>query len=163
MSIILGIAAAVVAFVITAALTAMSKLIEEEIRGWIEVLPGIVLKMAAMQLDAAQRVTVYRDEWLPDLLFIARKTSGRPVTRFIASMRFALGMLRSGRRVARKLRKFRARELANLQVAASGISQPESPALKIERPSYRAYVSYRRAELRFGHDAKYALIGEDSD
>lgn len=105
MSIILGVAAAVIAFIVAAGLSAATKLIEEEIKGWLEVLPGIVLRMAAMQLDAKQRVSVYRDEWLPELLFIARNTESRPITRFVTGMRFSLGLLRSSRRVARDLRR----------------------------------------------------------
>lgn len=60
MSILLA-GAAVLAFIVAAALSALSDILKEEIRGWIEVLPGIVLRMAAMRLPADQRVRTYRD------------------------------------------------------------------------------------------------------
>jgi hypothetical protein len=104
-SILIAVAAALISFIATAALSAASDIVKDEIRGWIEVLPGITLRMAAMQLDTSQRVSVYSEEWLPELLFITRQTDTRPITRFITGMRFSLSMHRSARLIARRLHR----------------------------------------------------------
>lgn len=145
MSVVLGIAAAVITFVIAAVLSAAAKLIEEEIRGWIEILPGIVLRMAAMQLDAKQRLTIYQDEWLPELMFIARKAEGRPVTRFMVGMCFSLGLLRSSRRIGRDLKRVR-RPLIVL-TDSSALSQLDG--FYSERfQGARAHIAHRMSRRR---------------
>jgi S-DNA-T family DNA segregation ATPase FtsK/SpoIIIE len=106
-NVVLAVVGMVVAFVVAAALSALSDILKEEIRGWIELLPGVVLRMAAMQLDAKQRVTVYRDEWLPELMYIARQSGDRPITRLFRGLRWAGGLAISSRRVARNLRRGR--------------------------------------------------------
>jgi hypothetical protein len=88
------------------------ELASDEIRGWLEVIPGAILRAAAMRLPADQRLEVYRAEWLPDLLYITRRAEGRPITRFLVGTRFSLGHLRSARRQARDLRRAQRRELA---------------------------------------------------
>lgn len=110
--VILGFIILVLTLVGAGVTKAMRDLIAEEIRGWVEFLPGAILQMAAMHLDSSQRISIYRDEWLPELLFITRRAEGRPITKFIEGTKFALGLLRAGRHVGRELRRAQRNELA---------------------------------------------------
>lgn len=56
--------------------------------------------MAAKRLDPAQHVTVYDDEWLPELTYILNGDEARPITRLYHGMRYSLGILVSARRIA---------------------------------------------------------------
>jgi hypothetical protein len=105
------------AFVVAMLLQAGSDLVSEEIRGWLEVVPGAILRMAAMHLPSGQRLEIYREVWLPDLLFITRKAEGRPITKFVTGTKYSLAMLRTARRQARDLRRAQRRELAVAAVA----------------------------------------------
>jgi hypothetical protein len=104
-----------------ALLAAASSLVSDEIRGWLERLPGAILRMAAMRLDPTCRIAVYRDEWLPDLLFITRADSGRPITRLLKATCYSLGHLWSARRQARHLRRAQQHELAAAESAAESL------------------------------------------
>ena len=75
--------------------------------------------VAARQLNAKQRVTIYREEWLPELLFLSRKAESRPITRFVTGMRYSLGLLMSARRVARDLRRADRVELVPIKTTAA--------------------------------------------
>lgn len=91
-------ALAAAASLITAALC---DLISEELRGWLELVPNAILRLAATQLDPTQRETIYRDEWHPELCYMLRGTESRPITRLIRGTTFAAGLLIAARRVAR--------------------------------------------------------------
>ena len=67
--------------------------------------PHAILRLAARQLGPAQRVTVYQEEWLPELTYILKGSEARPITRLIAGIRYALGILLSARRIARYLHR----------------------------------------------------------
>lgn len=117
--ILLGAGCATAACVVVMLVRARSDLVSEEIRGWLEIVPGAILRMAAMQLDLGQRLAIYREEWLPTSCFIARKAEGRPITRLLMGTKYSLGMLRSARREARDLRHAQRRELAVADPAAA--------------------------------------------
>ena len=84
-------------------LAALGDLISEEIRGWLDLAPQAILRLAATQLDPDQRETIYHDEWLPELTYILRGAESRPITRLTRGTTYALGLLISARRVARHL------------------------------------------------------------
>lgn len=76
---------------------AFSDLVSEELRGWLDLAPRAVLRLAAIQLKPAQRKTVYEEVWIPDLLYVLRGKESRPITRLIRGMWFAIGLVISVR------------------------------------------------------------------
>lgn len=80
---------------------ALGDLISEELRGWLDLGPSAILKLAAIQLDPTQRETIYQDEWRPELCYILRGAESRPITRLIRGTTYATGLLISARRIAR--------------------------------------------------------------
>lgn len=86
---------------------ALGDLASEEIRGWLDLAPRAVLRLAASQLDPAHRETIYRDEWLPELIYVLRGAQSRPITRLIRGTTFALGLFVSARKISRDLARTR--------------------------------------------------------
>src|SRR5207247_991824 len=80
---------------------ALGDLVSEEIRGWLDLVPRAILRLAAAQLEPELRESVYEGEWLPELIYILRGAESRPITRLIRGMRFALSLLFSARGIAR--------------------------------------------------------------
>jgi len=68
-------------------------LASEEVRGWLDLAPRAVLRLATIQLKPGQRKRVYEDVWIPDLLYVLRGKESRPITRLIRGMWFAFGLL----------------------------------------------------------------------
>lgn len=86
-------------------MTALGDMVSEEIRDRLDHLPHAILRLAACRLDPSQWVTIYEDEWLPELSYILRGDEARPVTRLIRGTAFALGILFSAVRIARLLHR----------------------------------------------------------
>jgi hypothetical protein len=82
---------------------ALGDLVSEEVRDRLDHLPHAILRLAARRLDAAQCITVYEDEWLPELTYVLKGDEARPVTRVYHGTRFALGILLSVNHIARQL------------------------------------------------------------
>jgi hypothetical protein len=87
----------------TLALAALGDLVSEEIRGWLDLAPRAILRLAAAQLNSGQRETIYHDEWLPELTYALRGAESRPITRLIRGTAYALGLLIAAHRVARHI------------------------------------------------------------
>jgi hypothetical protein len=84
----------------------LKDLINDEIRGWLELLPHAILRLAAALLfEPGKRETIYQEEWLSELTYILRKTESRPITRLVTGVRFAMGLLISARRIARRVNR----------------------------------------------------------
>lgn len=83
-----------------AVLAALGDMVSAEVRDRLDHLPHAILRLAARWLDPDQRVTVYEDEWLPELTYILRGDEARPVTRLYHGTRYAVGILVSVRRIA---------------------------------------------------------------
>jgi hypothetical protein len=81
-------------------LAALGDLVSEEIRGWLDLAPRAVLRLAAAQLRPEMREITYRENWLPDLIYVLRGAESRPITRLIRGMSFALGLLISAHKIA---------------------------------------------------------------
>lgn len=94
----------------TLILAAAGDLISEEIRGWLDLAPRGILRLAAAQLDSAQRETIYHDEWLPELTYALRGAESRPITRLIRGIAYAVGLLIAARRIARRVHRLPAGE-----------------------------------------------------
>jgi len=82
-------------------MAALGDLISEEIRGWLDLVPRAILSLAATRLDPAQRETIYRDGWLPELCYALRGAESRPITRLVRGTAFAASLLIAARRIAR--------------------------------------------------------------
>jgi hypothetical protein len=89
-----------IAIVVVFLLTLVKSLLAEEIRGRLDRLPGWLLRHAAKHLGPEQQMT-YDEMWLPDLAYILSDAEGRPITRLVTGIRFAVGLLVSTRREAR--------------------------------------------------------------
>jgi hypothetical protein len=87
------------------ALTAFADMVSEEVRDRLNHLPDAILWLAALRLDPAQRETLYKDDWLPELTYILKGDEARPVTRLVHGVGYALGILASTRRIARSLNR----------------------------------------------------------
>lgn len=75
------------------AMTAIGDMVSEEVRDRLDHLPHAILRLAAWRLDSAQRVTMYDDEWMPELTYILKGDEARPITRLYHGTRYALGIL----------------------------------------------------------------------
>ena len=58
----------------------LSGLIKDEIRGWLDLVPHGILRLAALLLESSQRKTIYEDEWVPELYHILLKADTRPIS-----------------------------------------------------------------------------------
>jgi hypothetical protein len=83
----------------------IGELVNGEIRGWLDCLPRAILRLAAGRLDPAGRVTIYEDEWLPELACILSGAEARPISRLVLGVKFSVGLLIVARRIARHLHR----------------------------------------------------------
>jgi hypothetical protein len=81
------------------------ELISEEIRGWLDSLPRVILRLGARRLDPTGKITIYDDEWLPELTCILRGAEARPISRVIIGVKFSVGLLITAKRIARHLHR----------------------------------------------------------
>ena len=73
-------------------------MVSEEVRDRLDHLPQAILRLAAQRLDPALRVTLYEEEWLPELTYILKGDEARPITRLVHGTRYAVGIFaRTGR------------------------------------------------------------------
>jgi hypothetical protein len=86
-------------------MTAIGDMVSEEVRDRLDHLPYAILRLAARQLDDEQRVALYVDQWLPELIYILKGNEARPITRLYHGTRFALGILAAVRRITAELGK----------------------------------------------------------
>jgi Domain of unknown function (DUF4407) len=87
------------------AMTAFGDMVSEEVRDRLDRVPHAILRLAARQLDADERVSVYKDEWLPELTYILKGDEARPITRLIIGINYAIGILVNTRRITRHLHR----------------------------------------------------------
>jgi|HubBroStandDraft_4_1064222.scaffolds.fasta_scaffold111248_2 hypothetical protein len=86
-------------------MTALGDMASEEIRDRLDHLPHAILRLAARRLTISQRITVYQDEWLPELTYILKGAEARPITRLISGTSYALGILISVDRIGRHIHR----------------------------------------------------------
>lgn len=86
-------------------MTAFGDIVSEEVRDRLDHLPHAILRLAARWLTVDQRVTVFEDEWLPELTYILQDDEARPVTRLYHGTRYAIGIAFSTRRIAVLLKR----------------------------------------------------------
>jgi hypothetical protein len=73
----------------------------DEVRGWLDIAPRAILRLAGARLSREQRERLYHEEWLPELQYIMKEAETRPITRAIRAIGFALGLLMAARAVSR--------------------------------------------------------------
>jgi hypothetical protein len=107
------------------AMAALGDLVSEEIRGWLDLVPKAVLRLAATQLEPAQRQPIYQGEWLPELSYALRGAESRPITRLIRGTTYAVGLLIAARRVARLSDRRSHRPIAERADHDLGLATPQ--------------------------------------
>ena len=79
---------------------ALGDLVSEEIRGWLDLAPRAILRLAAARLDPELQESIYQEEWLPELIYVLRGAESRPITRLVRGATFALGLLLAAPKIA---------------------------------------------------------------
>lgn len=96
----------IIGFLVALVATTVGDLVSEELRSRLDRMPYTVLRLAIRRLPVELRPSV-GDEWLAELHHILRQTKGLPLTRLVSAMPYALGLLRTARRIGRDLRAAR--------------------------------------------------------
>lgn len=94
-----GFAWATICFLGGLLLITFGDLVSEEVRGWLDLLPRSILRLAARRLEPETRQAIYEDDWLPELIYALRGAESRPITRVIKGTCFALGLFISARKI----------------------------------------------------------------
>jgi protease PrsW len=94
---------ATLAFVAGALLAALSGVIGDEVRGWLELAPRGILRLVALRLPAGSREAIYDEEWLPELVFILHEAEGGPITRAARATWFAISLAGAAAEIGRAL------------------------------------------------------------
>jgi hypothetical protein len=94
---------AALAFTAGALLTALSGVIGDEVRGWLELAPRGILRLVVLRLPAGARDVFYKEEWLPELVFILHEAEGGPITRAARATWFAVSLAGAAGEISRTL------------------------------------------------------------
>jgi hypothetical protein len=107
---------ATLAFVAGALLTALSGVISDEVRGWLELAPRGILRLVSLRLPAGSREVLYEEEWLPELVFILHEAEGGPITRAARATWFAVSLVGVAAVIGRALSEGRNQAEATVHV-----------------------------------------------
>jgi hypothetical protein len=147
------------------ALMALGDLVSEEIRGWLDLVPQGILRLAAGRLTDVGKVTIYEDEWLPELTYILRGAESRPITRVIIGTKFALGILASANRIRRHLDLIPVRAAPEIWNMISALLilpgtrfEPAPINAKVWRSMDRKFSQGAGIEIRVSHEGPYSHI-----
>lgn len=88
-------------FIALVGLTALLDLFSEEIRGQLDRIPYAFLWLARRRVPEKLQTSLYDEEWKPELYYILNREEARPISRLILGSWFALGLLRTARRISR--------------------------------------------------------------
>jgi hypothetical protein len=80
----------------------ITSLIAQEATGWLDKVPGWLLRLARRRLPLSNRDALY-DEWAAELHAALHDMDGRPLSRLVFGIRYAAGLLRTARRIASEL------------------------------------------------------------
>ena len=80
----------------------ITSLVTQEATGWLDKVPGWLLRLARRRLPLTSRDTLY-DEWAAELHAALHDMDSRPLSRLVLGIRYAAGLLRTARRVANEL------------------------------------------------------------
>jgi hypothetical protein len=118
----------IVGFFVAVITTTVCDLVSEELRSRLDRVPYAVLHAAIRRLPVEVRQSA-GDEWLAELHHIVRHAEGRPIARLLTATRYALGLLRTARRIGRELKVVRTDSLSDLQKPAGGLGAFQRIAL----------------------------------
>lgn len=140
-----GLAGAITVGVLTSLLT-------KEAEGWIDALPGLLLRLARRRVPTSHRDTLY-DEWAAELHAALNGVEGRPLSQVFFGIRYATGLLRAARQIADELGPVRhssPEDLADV-TASTLIEAPPVIGWHSFDPLFRAEVRkrYRPLEVLF--------------
>ena len=130
------------AFLAGLGVTALGDMFSEEIRDRLDHLPPAILRLAARRVTPSQRITIYKDEWLPELTYILKGAEARPITRLITGTRYALGILASAGSIRRHLQR-------------EDLAQQELSAAKKTRNLEQSSVRQHRPGILFSSSSGY--------
>lgn len=80
----------------------ITSLVTQEATGWLDKVPGWLLRLARRRLPLNSRYVLY-DEWAAELDTAFHDMRGRPLSRLVFGIRYAVGLLRTARRIANEL------------------------------------------------------------
>ena len=83
-------------------LASLGDLARREIQGRLGLIPQAILWVASRWLDPVRRVTLYNEQWLPELTGILHDAESVPITRLLIGIRFAFRIIVASRRVKRQ-------------------------------------------------------------
>jgi hypothetical protein len=140
------------------ALMALGDLVSEEIRGWLDLIPRSILRLAAARFADLGKTTIYEDEWLPELTYILRGAESRPITRLVIGTKYALGILASANRIRRHLDLIPVRAAPAIWEMVSALTTV--PGSRFE-PTPISAEAWRSMDKKFRHGAKISLNAPD--
>lgn len=82
-------------------LSIFTGMIKDEARGRLDRVPYALLRLARRRVPRELRVCLYDEEWLPELHYIMKRDEALPISRLLMGTLFALGILRTARRISR--------------------------------------------------------------
>ena len=95
----------------------------------------------ACRLDPAGKITVYEDEWLPELTCILRGAEARPITRLIIGIKFSAGLLITANRIARHLHRTPSNPAQPIKLLTTGRVVAAADLLVAASSKHNALVS----------------------
>ena len=118
----------------------------QEIRGWLDAVPGVLLRLARRRLPPENRDTLY-DEWAAELHIVLHRMKGRPLSRLVFGIRYAVGLLRTARCIAdelgpaRRLNCSAQSEEADWSAAPSPVPAAPGTRPRAEEDDFQAWVA----------------------
>jgi hypothetical protein len=149
-SLILAVLVALAPLGIWLVLNAITPIYQEEMRTRLSRLPNALIRLAASRLPPNARADA-ADEWQAELAFMLSGTAGLPVTRLLRGTRYALGLLRVSRSIARELS-------ASDQPAADRETPAASPVQEVTRFGIGALISQLANEFPNVRESKIRFL-----
>ena len=84
-------------FLATLAGAVLTGLAAQEIGGWLDAVPSLLLRLARRRLPAGNQDTLY-EEWAAELHIAMHGMEGRPLSRLVFGIRYTAGLLRTAPR-----------------------------------------------------------------
>jgi hypothetical protein len=108
----------------------ITSLVTQEATGWLDKVPSWLLRLARRRLPLSSRDTLY-DEWAAELHAALHGMDSRPLSRLVLGIRYAAGLLRTARRIARELGpardfSYRAETTAADRLVVSSLDLPQA-------------------------------------
>ncbi len=150
----------------------LGDLLHDEIRGWLDLAPHAVLRLAASRLNVGQRGAIYEEEWLPELCYVLRGAESRPITRLIRGITFAIGLLIAAPRIAREISRdapsLPSNDVPVLPALPALLQSVPTPIARDRRPlgltSFNAFYDFyypRLTRFLISHGGESGGLAED--